>query len=307
MKALFDADIIVFRAGFAAERQQWFLHVPRVMDSPEVFAYKRDAEKRLDEALPGTRSRVEGEDYQMWPERYLEPVEHAYHNVNVLVEKCLEAVDCTEFDAEFYLSGKGDNFRHRVAKTRPYKGNRDNSHRPTHEDAIRAFIRGKWETIVTDGIEADDALGIAQCSTYGQDESVIISIDKDLDMLPGFKYNFNNEVNYEVPHYEAWKNFCLQLLTGDSTDNIPGLPRVGKQTASKILDGLSRADELLEEVGRQYASRSGREDWFDYLKEQAALIWIMRKEGETGDQLIPDYFEELGGGQFDDTELTLEV
>jgi hypothetical protein len=292
MKALFDADIIVFRAGFAAERQQWYLNVPRTMDTPEVFAYKREAQERLDELLPGKYSRVEGEDYQMWPERYLEPLENALHNVNVLVEKCLEAVDCTEFDAEFYLSGKGDNFRHEMAKTRPYKGNRDDKHRPSHEDAIRKYIRGKWPTIVTDGIEADDALGIAQCSTYGPEDSVIISIDKDLDQLPGLKYNFVQEINYDIDEGTAWRNFCTQLLTGDSTDNIPGLPRVGKAKASKRLAGLGD-DELLDEVARAYCAGARREDWFSYLKEQAGLIWIMREEGVTGDMMIPDSLNEL--------------
>lgn len=287
MYALFDADIIVFRAGFAAERQQWFLSVGD--ETPEVFSYKRDAQRRLDELLPGIKSRVEGEDYQLWAERYLEPLDHAIHNVNELVEKALAAVGCTEFDAKFYLSGKGKNFRYDVAKTRPYKGNRDDKHRPTYEDQLRAYIRGRWETHVTDGIEADDALGIAQCSTYGPQDSIIVSIDKDLDQIPGWKYNFLHEIKYEITPEQANYNFCHQVLTGDSTDNIPGLPGVGKAKADKMLDGLD-ASQWRDEVMRQYASKSGREDWWEYLEEQATLVWIKKAVDE--DPLFEPRFDE---------------
>jgi hypothetical protein len=295
MKALFDADVIVFRAGFAAERQQWFLQVGD--ETPEVFAYKREAQERLDELLPGKYSREEGKDYKMWPERYLEPLEHALHNVNVLVERCLNDVDCTEFDAKFYLSGKGHNFRHEIATTRPYKGNRDEAHRPTHEDAIRKYIREKWETEVTDGIEADDALGIAQTEIYGPQDSVIISIDKDLDQIPGLKYNFLQEVNYDVTDEEAEYKFCHQMLTGDSTDNIPGLPKVGKATANKALENLTSC-ELREEVVRQYASRSGKQDWWEYLQEQAALVWILKStEPYTP---FPEGMKAIGGDDYEE-------
>jgi hypothetical protein len=312
MKALFDADILVFRAGFAAERQQWFLAYDRDERNAdgsakefdgfkecETYAYKREAQARLDEVLPGIHSRIEGEDYQMWSERYLEPLENALHNVKVMVNKCLEAVGCTEFDAKFYLSGKKKNFRYAVAKTRPYKGNRKDKHRPQHEDDIRKYIRATYDTDVTDGIEADDALGIAQTVTYGPQDSVIISIDKDLDMIPGRKYNFVQEIDYDISDDQAWHNFCHQLLTGDSTDNIPGLPRVGAATATKALDGLDR-EEYLAEVARRYASKSGKEDWFTYLQEQADLLWIMREPDVTGRLLITEDLQDFGGDNYEE-------
>jgi len=294
MKALFDADIIVFRAGFAAEKNQWFLSIGG--EAPETFAYKREAMERLDEVLPGKYSRTEGEDYQMWPERYLEPVENALHNARRIIEKAMDAVDCTEFDTIMYLSGPKLNFRYNVAVTRPYKGNRDDKHRPSHEEAIRKYIRSKWETVVTDGIEADDAMGIAQTTTYGPSDSVIISLDKDLDMIPGLKYNFVNDVHYDVTPEIAHQTFCLQLLTGDTVDNIPGLKGVGKAKAAKMLDGLPQED-WLEECARQYASRSGREDWYDYLTEQATLLWIQQEP----DQLPPinPEWDTLGGDHGD--------
>jgi len=295
MKALFDADILVFRAGFAAEKNKWYLSVPKPcqLEGGEpfkgTFQYKKDAISKLDRLLPGINSREEGVDYQLYAERELEPLENALHNVNVMVARALADCDCSEDDVEMYLSG-GVNFRYEVAKTQPYKANRNKAHRPQYEKQIRKYIESKWPTTVTDGIEADDALGMAQC-TYGPYESVIISIDKDLDMIPGLKYNIMHELNYDITEEEAWKKFCLQVLTGDSTDNIPGLPRIGAKKAEKMLDGLDHT-QWLEEVARQYASKSGREDWWDYMTEQAQLIWIWRENKMFE---FPEELRELGG------------
>ena len=288
MIALFDADILVFRCGYAAEKNQWFLSIGG--EAPTVYAYKKEAEAALDEALPGIYSRKEGEDYQLWSERYLEPVENALNNVKTVVAKVLSDLGLSDLDVKMYLSGS-KNFRHDVAKTRPYKGNRDEKKRPQHEEAIRKYIRSTWDTTVCDGIEADDAMGIAQCAA-DPFETCIVTIDKDLDMIPGLHYNFVKEERYETNEEEAWRIFCTQLLMGDSTDNIPGLPRIGKAKAAGMLEALEH-DELLEEVARQYASKSRRDDWFDYLTEQAQLIWILR---ETDTMFtIPEEYNDIGG------------
>jgi len=299
MRGLIDADILVFRAGFAAERNWWYL---KVMDADrEVpttkFKYKKEAMDALDEALPAKYSREEGVDYQMWAERECEPVENALYLVNKQMDKIMDDCSLSEFDIVCYLSGP-TNFRYDVAKTRPYKGNRDAAHRPTHEEAIRKHIQSKWYTVGTDGIEADDALGIAQTAA-GTESTCIISIDKDLDMIPGLHYNFKDEIHYDITKEQGWKIFCKQLLTGDTTDNIPGLPKIGAMKAEKILDGVKH-DDLLQAVVTEYASRSGQRDWFAYLQEQAQLIWIRQTGMDILGILAP--YEE--GGFDDGTDTT---
>jgi len=275
MIALIDADILVFRCGFAAERNRWFLNIltgPKKGLQSE-FEFKKDANEALDDALPGKYSRAEGEDYQLFSERKLEPLSHALHNVNVAVKKICESLGINDFDTRLFLSGD-TNYRYEVAKTKPYKGTRKKARRPAHEDEIRAHMISTWDTNVAQGIEADDALGIAQCK--GDVETVIVSIDKDLDMIPGYHYNPTHDLTYEVSEADAMMCFASQLLTGDSTDNIPGLPGVGPVAAERALGGLN-TNELLEACARMYASKSGREDWFEYLIEQARLLWILRE------------------------------
>lgn len=293
MLLLIDADIIVFRAGFAAEKNVWFLSVKG--EEPEQFALKREAEARLDELLPGIYSRKEGEDYQLWSERYLEPVENALHNAKSIVERCRDNLEASDFDVRLCLS-RGDTFRHRIAKTRPYKGNRSLSHRPTHEEAIREYLASKWDCTVAQDEEADDLLGIAQSAA--PDDTIICTVDKDLNMIPGWKYDFVKEEKFYVNEDEAMHNFYRQLIMGDSTDNIVGIPRAGTARANKILSDRS-LEEQWESVVAEYMAKGG-EDWEAYLREQGQLLWIRRTEGEMWEPDLEGY-----GGSTEITEASL--
>lgn len=273
MIALFDGDILVFRCGFAAEKAQWFLSIGG--EEPEIFAYKKEADLRLDEVLPNVRSRT-SKDYQLWSERYVEPLGNALNNLKMLVRKIQRETQTSDYDSKFFLSGP-TNFRKEVAVTKPYKGSRDDAHRPTHEQAIRDFISRTWDTTVSEGEEADDLLGIYQCR-IGPDESVIVTADKDLNMIPGFKYNFLHEEKLYITEEQAMTCFYKQLLTGDSVDDIPGLQRVGARTAEKLLDGKSLEDQW-QTVVSEYMRR-GPANWDEYLREQGQLLWIRRKPGE---------------------------
>ena len=295
MKALFDGDIIVFRCGMAAERQVWYLAWgPMEETTPdgaystrtgemrhmEQFEYKREALARLDEVVPGKWSREENVDYRLWSQPDLQPLSHALQNVKTLVARCLEATKCNDFDVEFYFSpDSGGTFRHRIATTREYKGNRKETRRPTYEKEIREFIQSQWSSVVAEDEEADDLLGIAQ-TKYGPHDSVIISLDKDLDQIPGLKYNYLHDVGYDISEKAAYTNFHIQLMTGDSTDNIPGLPGIGPAKATKALHGIEDEAEQLEEVARMYQIHSGKEDWVEYMNEQGALVYIRRKPDE---------------------------
>lgn len=289
MHGFLDGDIVVFKCGFAAERNIWFLSWdpdPTVSENRGVhrqhkeFEYKREAMEHLDKVCPGKFSRVEDEDYSLWSERELEPLSHALNNVKRLITKVCEANDLNpDTDLTVTLSPGGETFRHKVATTRPYKGNRKKSHRPSYEKEIRTYIIENYVTEVAVGEEADDLMAIGQ-TRLGPHESIILSIDKDLDQVPGLKYNFNHEIGYDISQYQADYNFCTQLLTGDSTDNIPGLPKVGPAAASKALHGLETYEEMMEEVARQYQIRAGQDDWYAYMVEMGQLVWIRRKPDE---------------------------
>ncbi len=61
-----------------------------------------------------------------------------------------------------------------------------------------------------------------------------MSIDKDLDMIRGWHYNFIKDKKYFIDDQQAIKHFYTQILTGDRVDNIIGLRGIGPKKAEKI-------------------------------------------------------------------------
>lgn len=183
-----------------------------------------------------------------------------------LVNTYTEADDC-----EGYLTGS-NNYRFEIAKTAPYKGTRS-AEKPKHLGLLREYMIDAWGFSVQEGQEADDAIGI-RAYALGENDYVICSTDKDLDNLRGWHYNFVKNTKYHVSEKAAIKNFYRQLLTGDRTDNIPGIHGIGPKKADKILQKLYTEDYMYQAVLRAYEGN------VEYLTEQARLLWIRRKENE---------------------------
>ncbi|QZI86249.1 hypothetical protein PODOV005v1_10015 [Vibrio phage PS32B.2] len=75
---------------------------------------------------------------------------------------------------------------------------------------------------------------------------------------------------------EGAKFFCTQLLTGDTVDNIPGLPRVGPVKAEAILNECNGMEECLKAVREAYRAFYG-DEWAERLEEQGKLLWMCRE------------------------------
>ena len=171
---------------------------------------------------------------------------------------------------EGYLTGK-NNYRSEIATEQAYKGNRKDARKPVHYDSLRKYLVSKWGFTVIDGQEADDAMGI-KAYDLPEDSSCIMTIDKDLDMIRGWHYNFVKEDLYYVTEKEAIKNFYIQILTGDRVDNIPGIKGIGPVKANKILENCTTEKSLFKAVSEKY------DHDIDKLTERGRLLWIRRKE-----------------------------
>ncbi len=104
--------------------------------------------------------------------------------------------------------------------------------------------------------EADDLIATyaRQAREAGADVT-IISSDKDLMQLVGDKvilYDPMKDRRLGIPEViEKWgvpphKMIDLQALTGDSTDNVPGVPGIGPKTAAQLLEEYGDLDTLLQ-------------------------------------------------------------
>lgn len=176
-------------------------------------------------------------------------------------------------DKRSFLTG-GGNFRDKIATIKPYKGNRDRSNRPRHYSAIREYFIDFWEAEVVNGMEADDAIGISQ-----DDNSIICTIDKDLDMVPGQHYNINDRGLYYISPEEGVYNFLRQMLVGDAVDNIPGIDKIGKVKSERLLIN-KQPKEQLEVVEELYKKQYGQQ-WRSAFDEIATLLWIRQKGAFT--------------------------
>jgi len=106
------------------------------------------------------------------------------------------------------------------------------------------------------GVEADDVIGTL-CKQAAEDGlSVLVSTgDKDLAQLVNDKVTLINTMNDSRLDRDAVKAkfdvFPEQIidylaLVGDTSDNIPGVPKVGAKTASKWLNLYDSADGIIE-------------------------------------------------------------
>lgn len=217
-----------------------------------------------------------------------EPLSHALHAVKMMIQNLhykatFRCHDLESYAFFLYLSADDkSNFRYDVAKTKPYKGNRKQD-KPVHYHDIREYLIKHHEAKVISGIEADDAMGIENCRDIAT--RTIVTIDKDLDMIPGYHYNFVKDKGYYISRRIAYENFCIQMLTGDSVDNIRGYEGIGPVKAGKIIRSCRRDKaKMIQTVYDLYTTKYDE----DYFMEMGNLLWIMRQEDRKWD---PDLAE----------------
>ncbi|MBD9374338.1 DNA polymerase I [Rhizobium sp. ARZ01] len=127
--------------------------------------------------------------------------------------------------------------------------------------ATRAF---NLPCIEKEGFEADDLIATyARLAEAAGADVTIVSSDKDLMQIVTPKvsmYDSMKDKQISVPEVvEKWgvtpdKMIDLQAMTGDSTDNIPGIPGIGPKTAAQLLEEYGDLDTLLaraEEIKQQ--------------------------------------------------------
>lgn len=155
------------------------------------------------------------------------------------------------------------NFRRKLFPD--YKANRAKSRLPIILRQVKQWIIDELDGQLWANLEADDVISIL--ATSMEEETIIVSIDKDFKSVPGIFFDYNRG-EYHQPTPEEADNFHLiQTLTGDATDGFSGVPKVGAVTAKRILD---KEGYTWETVAKCY-EKAG-------LTEQDALMnaWMAR-------------------------------
>lgn len=200
----------------------------------------------------------------------------------------------------FCFSGKSySTFRNSVSFEKKYKGNREGKSDPYYYDekaedmaSLVSYFNKNQPTLLFNDLEADDIL-----SSLQDENTYIVSKDKDLKQVAGTHYDFDSNTVYEIPAELAFHNLCLQLLSGDTVDNIPGLPRVGEKTAVKILDGVPKMNKL-PTIINEYQKKFGVIKGTDAFVETWNLVKMRENRGT--------YYKEKYARMFDLKELILK-
>ncbi|TLZ47235.1 MAG: DNA polymerase I, partial [Gammaproteobacteria bacterium] len=140
------------------------------------------------------------------------------------------------------------------------------AHRPSMPDDLRAQIGPLLEIIEAQGlpllrvpgVEADDVIGTLARRAAQAGQTVLISTgDKDMAQLVDGSITLVNTMNNTVLDRDAVKAkfdvYPEQIvdylaLVGDTSDNIPGIDKVGPKTGARLLQQYGGLDELIGRV-----------------------------------------------------------
>jgi len=157
------------------------------------------------------------------------------------------------------FDSRGPVFRHELYED--YKANRPPmpeelaAQIPYIKEAVGALGIASYEE---QGIEADDIIGSAarRLSEIGH-QVIIVSGDKDLLQLVNDKVRMWDPMNDRVMDTEAVREKyqvgpeqlldCF-ALTGDSADNVPGVPGIGPKTSAKLIGEYGSLENLYDQV-----------------------------------------------------------
>ena len=142
-----------------------------------------------------------------------------------------------------------------------YKANR-----PPMPDELRSQVLPLLEAVEAmglpllriDGVEADDVIGTLSRRALDRGMEVLVSTgDKDMAQLVSEGIGLVNTMTDTrldrdgvKDKYDVWPEQIVDwiALVGDSSDNIPGVPRVGAKTAAKWLNQYGSVDAIVADA-----------------------------------------------------------
>jgi DNA polymerase-1 len=178
----------------------------------------------------------------------------AVHGVLSMLLKFLREFEPPHIGVVFDAPGK--TFRDELFAE--YKANR-----PPMPDELRAQTEPLLEAVEAlglpllriTGVEADDVIGTLACRAASAGQQVLISTgDKDMAQLVNERITLVNTMSATVldrvgvkAKFDVFPEQIIDYLAlvGDSSDNIPGIDKVGPKTAAKWLNKYGTLDALL--------------------------------------------------------------
>ncbi len=228
--ALIDADTLVYTTCLELEEREDLL--------PRDYYSSKEWEEIINAPT------YDKENHCLW---FIDP--------DYLIQRCSERIDEVIYKvgthkAEIYLSS-GRTFRHKL--TDMYKRNRKNLRYPTGLESAKTEILNHYDGMICDGFEADDI--VVYLKRTDPKKYILCAIDKDvLNSVPGEHFDYYHQrmtwKKTDVTTAIRWP--YIQCLTGDTSDNIPGIRGVGPKRAEKILEDTCLPGDMWGRVVKAY-------------------------------------------------------
>ena len=278
MQLLVDGDFLLYRGGFSSQHTWYEVYIDQEEEDGWIgkFKYKKHAEEWINGQ----------EDLLIIKSISVDSLHIALSNTRNIIKKIVNQCNAYTtthgmgpvYDKDITMYFSPDVLkRDKIATLQKYKGNRDDAPRPHWYSEIKDYITRNYVCVEFPGLEADDGMALDQNSN-----TIICTPDKDLNMVPGLRWNLSGGVDY-ISVEEARRSFYNQLLTGDSTDNIPGLFKLTGQRAAvkykRHLDTLETDREMYGWVKNVYVEAFGCGELNDVdavLLEIGRLLWMAR-------------------------------
>jgi 5'-3' exonuclease len=161
---------------------------------------------------------------------------------------------------------------HRYSFYPEYKANRKKLEKPRFLKELTAYAIETLGFCRVDGYEADDLVNM--CKEQLGDNTLIVHTDKDLDQIPGNHFNYKKPEFYDVSEDTAQLNLWTQVITGDSIDNIKGIPGKGAKFAEEIFSGIEVMDYKCE-VLIHYTIKFGEYQGIEEFTKNYKLIKLL--------------------------------
>lgn len=279
MHPLIDADLLLYEVGFGSQG---------TVDGKVVPLAWENAQENVDRRIALICEEVEATSP---PTLFLT----ANKFMNELLNKQRE--EQVEFK---------ENFRKAAAVSKGYKTNRL-AEKPYHFNNLIVYLLSAYDCHVEErGLEADDAM----CISHNLSDTIVCSRDKDLRQCPGWYYAWEFAGNPSVGPMlidslgfltleENRKNkdgkklnskmfgvgakwLYAQILMGDATDCIGGVPKLGPVGAYHLLKDAATERECYEITAEAY-QKAFQENWKVRFRETADLVWLIKEIDEKGE------------------------
>ena len=308
---IIDGSLLAFRSSAAGEKRS-IVATHRASGNTKPFdnrtalkAFIKERNIKFDEDKQFNVTDFEIEDVVDAPAKEL-----AFHNAKSMIQYICGMCNATEY--RVFLD-EGETFRHHLATSQRYKGNRIGKAKPVNLKAVKEYLVLHHAAEMVTEIEADDLLNMyqwegAKLTRAGSDRKIIsCSFDKDSWGNCGWLFDFRKDSDGQPMMREPqWvdglgklilhpnkvsgdgrKFFYYQVLDQDSADNYKGRRlsghRYSHKRAYEDLSPCKTDKECIQVLVNKY------QEW--YPEELPYVSWDGKDMVATWESMLQEHWD----------------